>query len=389
MLGVNKNILIKLIGIICMIIWLSYSIHSLLKGNHRITETRAEIAISQQVKTDSWEVVNGGLLADIRAMAFDKSGKRGVAISLDGYLISSENGGLTWDLAGKMPLEDGDIINCLTINDNGLFVGTAVDESLYGAIYHLDSNGKWQVQGGQYGGIFGVSSFNTINSSNTNSSFLMVGSNGLMIKGAKSQNNANSEHTLSNKTNKGNTQAASQKPSETENSSLDFHQLPLWAQINLYAIDKNSQRTIVAGDYGLVCNSSDDGIIWKNISPDSSFKLPFYAVSLNEQIALVGGSAANLWKLNQKTDSWQKITGLKNNLTVFATYADKDGICVAAGGNAIGESPFILYSSNNGESWQQELIPEKYGRIVSIAKSVNGLFAATIDGHILIRKNPS
>lgn len=374
MLGVNKNILLKVIAIICLVIWLSYSIHSFWKGNHETIETPTEITISQQVKTDNWEVINGGLLADIRTMSFDKSGKRGVAISLDGYLISSENGGLTWDSAGKMPLEDGDIINCLTITDKGLFVGTAVDESLYGAVYQLDTTGKWQVQGGQYGGIFAVTNFSNNSNSSNNPSFLMAGSNGLMIKGTSNQVSETSPKT---------------KSQNAANNSLEFHQLPSWAQINLYGVDKNSQRTIVVGDYGLVCNSNDEGVIWKNISPDNGNKLPFYSVSLNEEIALVGGSGGNLWKLNQKTEFWQKIIGLKKSLTIFTTYADKDGTCVAAGGNATGESPFILYSSNNGESWQQELTPEKYGRIVSIAKSANGLFAATIDGHILIRKNPS
>ncbi len=379
MLGVNKNILLKVIAIICIVIWLSYSIHSLWKGNTKTNDTPTEITISQQINTDNWEVVSGGLLPDIRTMAFDTSGKRGVAISLDGNLISSETGGLTWDLAGKLTLEDGDIINCLTINDKGLFVGTAMDESMHGAIYHLDSSGKWQVQGGQYGGLFASPSSN-------NSSFLMVGSNGLMITQTNSSGSNSSNAPSPTNSSNSSKEKAENKQS---NQAFEFHQLPLWAQINLYAVDKNNERTIIAGDYGLVCNSSNEGIIWKNISPDSSNKFPFYAVSLNNEIALLGGGGASFWKLNQKTNTWQKITGLKKNLTVFATYTDKEGNCLAGGGNDIGDSPFILYSPNNGDSWQQELIPEKYGRIVSIAKSVNGIFAATIDGHILIRKSSS
>ena len=115
---------------------------------------------------------------------------------------------------------------------------------------------------------------------------------------------------------------------------------------------------VVAGDYGFVCKSIDSGKTWKSISPDKTNKLPFYATAMGKDMLLAGGSGGNFWRFNEKLETWQQVVGLKKNLTIFAMYADKEGVCVAGGGKEIGESPFLVYSSDSGLSWQYELIPQ-------------------------------
>ncbi|KAF0250346.1 MAG: hypothetical protein FD167_257 [bacterium] len=393
MLGVKKDILFKVLAIVvCVVIWLSYSISYFWVEKPKPNQ---DIVISQTIGSGRWEVVSGGLLRDIRRIAFDNNGKRGVAVSLEGHLLSSEDGGLTWDIAGKMSFsEDGEtwsddpemeLINALAITDKGLFIGTAVDESSYGAIYQLDSSGKWRVQAGNYGGLLAASN-----------NSVMIGSKGLMIKllpnlanNQNSQNGQNSQNKQVKRSgvNTNTTSSFNAKTRIIDSQNIAFQQLPLWAQINLYSIDQKDENLLIAGDYGIVCNSTDSGKSWKNISPDKANKLPLYGAVLGNEIGLVGGSGGSFWRLNKTTGVWQKITGLKKSLTIFAIYADKEGHCVAGGGDEVGNSPFIVYSSDNGLSWQYELIPQNYGRVVSVAKSANGVFVATLDGHILLRKN--
>jgi photosystem II stability/assembly factor-like uncharacterized protein len=393
MLGIKNDILFKLlIAVSIVIIWLSYSI-SLFKQK---SNNNQEIVISKALGSGNWETVSGGLLPDLRRIAFDSSGRIGVGVSLEGYLITSKDGGLTWDLAGKIPLDpDGmEIVNSLAITNEGLFVGTAVDESLYGAIYHLTDGGKWQVQEGNYGGL--------LNGANNS---VMVGSNGLIAKLSLSlptsnkvltDGQVNNSNSTNNKTveiagnSNSNKQAKSKSGKELANLSslITLQQLPLWGQINLYSVGQKDEKVLVAGDYGLVCLSTDTAKSWKNISPDRTNKLPFYGASITDDFGLVGGINGSFWRFNYHKNNWQQIVGLKKELTVFAIYADKES-CVVGGGQLMGTSPFILYSANKGLEWKQELIPQDYGRIVSVAKSINGVFVATIDGHILIRKNNS
>ncbi len=399
MLGIKNDILFKLlIAVSIVIIWVSYSI-SLFKQK---SNSNQEIVISKALGNGNWETVSGGLLPDLRRIAFDNSGRFGVGVSLEGYLITSKDGGLTWDLAGKIPLDsDGmEIVNSLAITNDGLFVGTAVDESLYGAIYHLTDSGKWQVQEGNYGGL--------LNGANNS---VMVGSNGLIAKlsptanrsltdgQTNSSNNKAVEVSNKNDSNKSNSNSSSNssnketKPkSDKEIANLSelitLQQLPLWGQINLYSVGQKDEKVLVAGDYGLVCLSTDTAKSWKNISPDRTNKFPFYGASITDDFGLVGGINGSFWRFNYHKNNWQQITGLNKELTIFAIYADKES-CVAGGGQLMGTSPFILYSANKGLEWKQELIAQNYGRIVSIAKSINGVFVATIDGHILIRKNNS
>jgi len=396
MLGIKNDILFKLlIAVSIVIIWVSYSI-SLFKQK---SNSNQEIVISKALGNGNWETVSGGLLPDLRRIAFDNSGRFGVGVSLEGYLITSKDGGLTWDLAGKIPLDpDGmEIVNSLAITNDGLFVGTAVDESLYGAIYHLTDNGKWQVQEGNYGGL--------LNGANNS---VMVGSNGLIAKLSPSlptsnkaltdgqANNSNNDNnkivevsnSSSNTNNNKETKSKSGKEITNLSSLITLQQLPLWGQINLYSVGQKDEKVLVAGDYGLVCLSTDTAKSWKNISPDRTNKFPFYGASITDDFGLVGGINGSFWRFNYHKNNWQQITGLNKELTIFAIYADKES-CVAGGGQLMGTSPFILYSANKGLEWKQELIPQNYGRIVSIAKSINGVFVATIDGHILIRKNNS
>lgn len=394
MLGVRKEIILKVLGVVvCVVIWLSYSISFFLPK--RNTTNANEIIISEGLGNGKWEVVSGGLLRDIRRIAFDSSGKRGIAISLEGDLIASKDGGLSWDSLGKMSFSDDggetwtnepnmEIINALAITDKGLFIGTAVDQSKYGAIYQLDSTGKWRVQAGNYGGLLAASN-----------NSVMIGSNGLMVKLLPTTPNSSvlvSATTSSQNTTNSQKQKTNQLKATTntiDSQDLAFQQLPIWAQINLYSIDQKGMNLVVAGDYGFVCKSMDEGKTWKSISPDKTNKLPFYGTAMGKDMFLVGGSGGNFWRFNEKLETWQQIVGLKKNLTIFAVYADKEskqGICVAGGGKEIGESPFILYSSDNGLSWQYELIPQNYGRVTSIASNFNGVFLTTLDGHILLRK---
>jgi len=377
MLGIKNDILFKLlIAVSIVIIWVSYSI-SLFKQK---SNSNQEIVISKALGNGNWETVSGGLLPDLRRIAFDNSGRFGVGVSLEGYLITSKDGGLTWDLAGKIPLDpDGmEIVNSLAITNDGLFVGTAVDESLYGAIYHLTDSGKWQVQEGNYGGL--------LNGANNS---LMVGSNGLIAKLSSTANSTLTDgQTNSSNTNNKETRSKSDKEITNLSELITLQQLPLWGQINLYSVGQKDEKVLVAGDYGLVCLSTDTAKSWKNISPDRTNKFPFYGASITDDFGLVGGINGSFWRFNYHKNNWQQITGLNKELTIFAIYADKES-CVAGGGQLMGTSPFILYSANKGLEWKQELIPQNYGRIVSIAKSINGVFVATIDGHILIRKNNS
>ncbi|MFY9221971.1 MAG: hypothetical protein WAQ98_04860, partial [Blastocatellia bacterium] len=83
MLGIKSDILFKLlIAVSIVIIWVSYSI-SLFKQK---SNNNQEIVISKALGNGNWETVSGGLLPDLRRIAFDNSGRFGVGVSLEGYL---------------------------------------------------------------------------------------------------------------------------------------------------------------------------------------------------------------------------------------------------------------------------------------------------------------
>jgi photosystem II stability/assembly factor-like uncharacterized protein len=289
-------------------------------------------------------------LSNITAMGFDNQGKIGAAASSEGEIIVTRDGGATWHPEGNVPIEDGEMVGAITIGEDGhVFVGSGVDESPYTAIYELDLNGSWTERTGDFGGVAGSSSDGAI----------FIGGGGFVA--------------------------------QRRGQDWDFeHRLPESAQKMLYGAARDGNQAMVVGDKGVIALSSDDGNSW-NLSPIAKNKETFYAAAITPDLMLAGGARGSFWRKSDSDSNWGQIKGLPKLQTIYAIYFDKESKqAIAAGGTDAGRSPFIIESKDSAKTWRADDIDRKnFGRVVAIARGQAGLFIATLDGHILVRKNIS
>lgn len=302
-----------------------------------------------------------GYLPDIISLAFDEAGLLGAAVSSEGMLLITRDGGANWQSFINVPLDkdangniEGEIVTSLSVQSDGLItIGVAVPESPYTAIYQLDSVGNWRRVTGDYGGIGSV----------TGNGQILVGGNGLIA--------------------------------HRQNDGWSFNKLPGAEDKMLYGTANADELCVVVGDAGFVAASHDGGVSWQKlsgidiandiaISADVITTSAFYAAAVSCEVLLVGGVNGSFW--HRAKEKWHRIAGLSDTQTIFSILIDDESKEIfAAGGNLTGDMPFILNSTDGGSTWRYEDIDFDYGRVVAIARGRDGLFAATMDGQILIR----
>ena len=349
---------------------------------HREEVAKSEIIISKTSSGQMWAKVSGVVMPDIIAVSFDKTGKYGAVVSLEGFLMKTNDGGNNWFEAGYIPLEDGDIPNAIAVKEDGkLVIGIGVDESIYTAIYQETNNNNWkQIKCIDCGGIFAGS----------NDGSIFVGGGGLIVD----QNNRINEVDEVNEVN------------EKSNNKVKFSYLPDWGKTTLYGVAKNSKNNqvntsdnnnknqtkllnsehiLVVGESNLVA-ISDGNNRWNVISPPTGKILPFYAVAINSEKALVGGVNGSLWQFELNDNKWREIKGLKEQVSVLSILMAEDEMIVAGGELAGGA--FIISSKGN-DIWQYDLLPKGISKIVCLSITNKSILAATSDGYILKRTKSS
>ena len=333
--------------------------------------------IINRIGDSAWEKISSVVISDIVAMNFDDSGQYGAAISLEGSLIKSVDGGENWNSAGAIPLIAGELVNAIGVSSDGrVVVGTSVDDSSYTGIYRETTDGKWQRTTCQdCGGILAIS----------NDGEIAVGGGGLIS-------------TFDNQLNKS-----------------EFNYLPDWAAVSLYGISssENNNKLWVTGENALVGVSQDHGKSWQNISPSVKSTLPFYSIASSKtgDKLLVGGVNGRLLLNNEPNNSgqnnnqnnresniesnnnWIEVKGLSKEMMISSLLLT-DKVLLAGGGKLSGVDGFIVSSvinnsnsanSFDGEIWQYDRLPKGITSIVAIKISARGLFAASSDGNILRR----
>lgn len=217
---------------------------------HREEITKSEIIISKIGSGQMWTKISGVVMPDIIAMGFDKTGRYGAVVSLEGFLMKTNDGGNNWFEAGYIPLEDGDIPNAIAVKEDGkLVIGIGVDESVYTAIYQETNNWK-QTKCIDCGGIFAGSSDGDI----------FVGGGGLIVNQINQINQINGNNI---------------------NNQINVSYLPDWGKTTLYGVAKsnrdnesnennqinnninqnevlNNQKILVVGESNLVAISEGD-----------------------------------------------------------------------------------------------------------------------------------
>lgn len=300
-----------------------------------------------------WVELKGVKLSDIAAFNFNEKGNFGLAISSEGEVLASSNGGSSWFLAEKVPTS-GDSVSSVVINGNEVLVGTMMEDSSFASIYELE-NKKWSVRSGDYAGITGLS----------NDGKWGVGGAGFIYQIAN-----NGEFTAS--------------------------RLPSWAEnTTLYSVSAKENNLLIVGDYGLAASSSDNGQSWSFVKVGLKTDKPYYASLIGEGFIAIGGIGTFYCSMSEQNqsiadveeDNWCQIKGLTDRAAIFSFYQDKEkGEVFASGGSIDGSDPLIL-SSEDGTNWHQESVSSQYGRVVAIAKGGVGMLAATQLGYVLIRRN--
>jgi len=332
---------------------------------HREELAKSEIVISKTSSGQMWAKVSGVVMPDIIAMGFDKTGRYGAVVSLEGFLMKTNDGGNNWFETGYIPLEDGDIPNAIAVKEDGkLVIGIGVDESIYTAIYQETNSNNWkQIKCIDCGGIFAGSDDGSI----------FVGGGGLIVD---------------------------------QSNEVKFSYLPDWGKTTLYGVAKNSKNNqvnssdnknknqtkllnnehiLVVGESNLVA-ISDGNNRWNVISPPTGKILPFYAVAINSEKALVGGVNGSLWQFELNDNKWREIKGLKEQVSVLSMLMAEDEMIVAGGELAGGA--FIISSKGN-DIWQYDLLPKGISKIVCLSITNKSILAATSDGYILKRTKSS
>lgn len=284
----------------------------------------------------------GPALSDIAAINFEQ--EKGIALSLEGDMAYTNDGGKNWQAQGKVPLGTGEQITSALIKPGHIYLSSIVDESNFTGLYEFNNQG-WQAlnvnNGEGYGGI------------QASDKDMIVGSQGLV--------------------------------GHFDGHKWGFSQLPEWGQVNLYGVSQQDSKVVAVGEYGLSAISYDMGRSWLSLN-NSKDNSTLYSCAINGEDIFVGGANGTFQIISgNKEVNRVKIVGLRDSATIFSIYA-QDKIIVAAGGDNAGFNPFIVYSNDGGETFSLENMAGDYGRIVKVAKTPLGLIAATIDGHILVRQ---
>jgi photosystem II stability/assembly factor-like uncharacterized protein len=279
-----------------------------------------------------------------------------VAQGSDGQSFVTQDGGRTWreNLLGKpivSPANNGLIVVPWGgIVDGQMYVAeTSVEGGFYGAIHLIPASGiPGKIWEGEYGQIVGGSRHGG----------WLVGTRGLIL------------HLR-------NGQWAPAKVSTTGCGTPDF---------NAVAVSPNVMMAV--GAEGRVVRSMDKGEHWvcDKVSPARETRA-FFAVDLNDQWELIGGQGGAFYI--RRGDAWSEIPGLDGSLSIQAIMIDGDTGFVAGGRQGYNDTPFILFSRDQGRNWELEQIGANNlsGMIVGVVKLTNGYFAVTSDGQILQRKS--
>lgn len=330
------------------------------------SKTAEEPQIEIPEETYIWKPV--AILPDIAAISVDRGGEKGVAVSGEGYIAITRDGGYSWQAEGSTPIGDGEIIGGVYMRGNRVLIGTGVDASRYTGLYQYElSRDKWEKESKEWGGITGVSKDGD----------LFVGGNGVLVR--------------------------------QQGSKWEGNQLPPCGQVTLYAVDKEARTAVAVGDMGVVARSTDGGESWlcsslkkstpiNNTPTNTSTQKPeeqkpeeqkmaeepaLYAVAISGKHGLIGGAKGSLWRWER--GEWVEVKSLNINGTIFAIHLEKNGQGFIAGGSDHGTDPFIYHTIDGGKNWQSEQISDATGRVIGLARGKAGLIAATTDGRILVR----
>ncbi len=299
--------------------------------------------------TKAWVKIKTPEMPDIVGFDFNKDQNLGMAVSSEGNIILSTDGGYTWKASEKLPI-DGETVTSLSITESGqILVGTMVEDSSYTALYRYQS-GKWIADIGNYGGITGISSDGN----------WAVGGGGLVY----------------------------QVSNTASSSKLQPNKLPYWGENNtVYSLSvnqSNQESLLLTGDNGLAAESKDKGKNWSLLSSVKT-QAPIYSSLLLEKNAYVGG-LENFFCFDGTSNTWYRVNEIEARQAIFNIYQDRDTKEVFASGGKIDTSSPLIISSTDNLIWHKELINND-SRIVGLAKGKRGLFAATLLGEILIRQD--
>ncbi|MFY9227690.1 MAG: hypothetical protein WAQ98_33765 [Blastocatellia bacterium] len=329
------------------------------------------------------DIANIANIADIAAFRFSDDGKMGLIISSEGNVLASSDGGRTWFVSSRIPLNGeviegqfvaNETITDLTINSNSsqVFVSTMLEGAELTNLYQL-KDGKWSVNGGDYAGITALSS---------NGSW-GVGGGGYFYQ-------------------------------ISQTGELLANRLPDWAEnTTLYSVSNKGNELLLVGDYGLSVVSKDFGKSWSFTGVRTD--LPLYSCLMGEGISLIGGIGSlycslddannqqiinsNVANSNGANNSnvinnskainkkWYQVKGLSDRAAIFSFYQDQEAKEVFAVGGSLDGGKGLILSTTDGVNWYQETVDDKYGRVISIAKTPFGFLAATASGKVLIRQD--
>jgi putative hemolysin len=306
-------------------------------------------------------------LADIAAFNCSEQGSQCAAVSTNGQVMISHNGGSSWERIIPVTVEEGELINAIAINEKGkVVIGTGVDESRWTSLYQLNAT-QWTKKTGNYGGIGGYSS----------NGEAMVGGGGLFYPG----NNV-------------------------------WQQIPGCENTTLYAAASSAQEILVVGDHAVVGSykQKDSGWVvsflkevdekvnsqgsdWnkskKEVLVSSNQSLgstsALYAVAIaeisNEGKALVGGSQGRLYRRSSEGWFYQNVGKEKE---ILAAYLDDQGNEGFIGGRAGIAKGFMLQTADGGTSWQiaRLAVNGQFGPIIKIVKATDKVLAVSSNGRI-------
>jgi photosystem II stability/assembly factor-like uncharacterized protein len=228
---------------------------------------------------------------------------------------------------------------------------TSVEGGTYGAIHLIPANGlPVKIWEGDYGQIVGGS---------RNGQWL-VGTRGLVLRLR-------------------NGQWIPAKIATTGCGTPDF---------NAVAVAVGAAGIMAVGIEGRVVRSVDNGEHWlcEKVSPVRETRA-FFAVDFNDQWELVGGQGGAFYI--RRGDRWNEIPGLDSSLSIQSIVIDGNTAFVAGGRQGYNDTPFILFSRDQGKNWELERLGNNNlsGMVVGLVKLTNGFYAVTSDGQILRRQS--
>jgi photosystem II stability/assembly factor-like uncharacterized protein len=302
-----------------------------------------------------WEPVEGlKPVGNLLAIAFSPDGQTGVAIGSHGELVTTQDGGASWEIRSPITLGELVVATCVAVPQaDRMLMGTTVDEDWPAAtIYELNPSGGFQkkVWQGEFGGLLAASS---------NGRF-WAGEDCFVLR--------------------------------RDDTGFAPTRLPSCDGEVIYDIENTGSLVVAGGLNGLVSVSNDEGAMWVTTRLKVEFNLgneplEIHRVTANGLIALAGGNYGGLWRSEDAGVTWALIRGLAKNVNVWALYLAPDGeTCFAAGGNQEGGSPFVVAANDGGKTFMPEPVRVARGRIMGIAQGKAGVFAVSFDGRVLVRR---